>query len=140
MTRQDTVSLLYARVAAIQRRDLDALMQLHADSCVVESPLGGHATGHEAIRRVYDAWFSAFPDAEFTFEQPIVEGERAVQTATMVGTDTGGFMGLPPSEKRFTLPMVFLFTIRDGRIQHERRVYDFTGLLLQLGVLKAKPA
>jgi hypothetical protein len=28
----------------------------------------------------------------------------------------------------------------DGKIQHERRVYDFTGLMVQLGVLKAKPA
>jgi predicted ester cyclase len=49
-------------------------------------------------------------------------------------------MGLPPTGKKFTMPMVFLFTIRDGRIQHERRVYDFTGLMIQLGVLKAKPA
>jgi len=36
--------------------------------------------------------------------------------------------------------MVFLVDIKDGKIQHERRVYDFTGLMIQLGVLKAKPA
>jgi hypothetical protein len=35
---------------------------------------------------------------------------------------------------------VFLFVIKDGKIHHERRVYDFTGLMIQLGVLKAKPA
>jgi hypothetical protein len=28
----------------------------------------------------------------------------------------------------------------DGLIEHERRIYDFTGLLVQLGVLRAKPA
>jgi hypothetical protein len=28
----------------------------------------------------------------------------------------------------------------DGLIAHERRIYDFTGLLVQLGVLRAKPA
>ena len=38
------------------------------------------------------------------------------------------------------MPMVFLFTMRDGMIQHERRLYGFTGLMIQLGVLKAKPA
>jgi hypothetical protein len=27
----------------------------------------------------------------------------------------------------------------DGLIAHERRVYDFTGLLIQLGVLRSKP-
>jgi hypothetical protein len=27
----------------------------------------------------------------------------------------------------------------EGLIAHERRVYDFTGLLIQLGVLRSKP-
>jgi len=30
--------------------------------------------------------------------------------------------------------------LRNGKIVHERRIYDFTGLLVQIGVLKAKPA
>ena len=33
-----------------------------------------------------------------------------------------------------------LFTLEDGLIVHERRVYDFTGMLVQIGLLKAKPA
>jgi hypothetical protein len=32
-----------------------------------------------------------------------------------------------------------VFTFRDGLIIEERRIYDFTGLLVQVGVLKAKP-
>jgi hypothetical protein len=28
----------------------------------------------------------------------------------------------------------------DGAVVHERRIYDFTGMLVQIGVLKAKPA
>ena len=35
--------------------------------------------------------------------------------------------------------MVFLFEFQDGRIVRERRIYDFTGLLVQIGVLSAKP-
>jgi predicted ester cyclase len=49
-------------------------------------------------------------------------------------------MGLPPSGKRFSLPVVFMFTFVDGLIAHERIVYDFTGMLVQIGLLKAKPA
>jgi len=29
--------------------------------------------------------------------------------------------------------------VTDRQIAHERRIYDFTGLLIQIGVLKAKP-
>lgn len=27
----------------------------------------------------------------------------------------------------------------DGQIAHEKRIYDFTGFLVEIGVLKAKP-
>ena len=140
MTRDEVVSLLDRRFTALNNRDLTALMTVHDPKGVVDSPLGGHATGSEAIRKVYDAWLASFPDAQFEIEPPIVDGDRVAQVATVTGTDSGGFMGLPPTGKKFSMPMVFLFTMKDGKIQHERRVYDFTGLLIQLGVLKAKPA
>jgi hypothetical protein len=37
------------------------------------------------------------------------------------------------------VPGVFVYELKDGKIVHERRVYDFTGLLIQTGLLKAKP-
>jgi hypothetical protein len=30
--------------------------------------------------------------------------------------------------------------LENGKIVRERRIFDFTGLLVQIGVLKAKPA
>jgi hypothetical protein len=33
-----------------------------------------------------------------------------------------------------------LFEMQDGLIAYERRYYDFTGLLIQLGILRGKPA
>jgi hypothetical protein len=35
---------------------------------------------------------------------------------------------------------VFVYTLKDNQIVHERRILDFTGVLLQVGILKAKPA
>ncbi len=58
----------------------------------------------------------------------------------LAGTDLGGFMGLAPTGKPFRITIVFLFTFDDRHIVHERRIYDFTGMLVQIGVLKAKPA
>ena len=140
MTHEEVAALLENRFSALDERNFAALMSSHADDGIVESPLGGHAKGLEAIRKVYEAWIASFPDVQFEREKPIVDGDRVAQVAMVKGTDIGGFMGLPPTGKRFTMPMVFLFTLKDGKIQHERRVYDFTGLLIQLGVLKAKPA
>jgi len=54
------------------------------------------------------------------------------QTLVMEGTDTGGFLGQAPTGRPFRLFAVILLTLENGKIRHERRVYDITGLLLQL--------
>ncbi len=55
-------------------------------------------------------------------------------------THIGEFLGMPPTGKRFIMPAVFFYQLENGKIVRERRIYDFTGLLVQIGVLKAKPA
>jgi predicted ester cyclase len=85
------------------------------------------------------AWFDGFPDVTFTKTTLVIDGDRAVSIGDIHGTDTGGFMGLPPTNKPFRLPIVFVCTLEDGFIVREQRIYDFTGMLLQIGVLKAKP-
>jgi len=141
MTREQIHTLFDQRHGALQRRDSDLLAALHAQMGVLESPsAGGTVTGRAAIERVYQAWFTAFPDFDFLSDELLVDGDRVVEVGTISGTDTGGFMGLPPTDKPFHFPVIVLFTVQDGQILHERRVYDFTGLLVQIGVLKAKPA
>ena len=140
MTRDDIMALLARRHDAIVRRDAAALMADYAEDAVVESPLAGIVKGREANEQVYRALWSAFPDRVDRVEEPIVDGDRAAQVDTITGTDLGGFMGLAPTGKPFRIPIVFLFTFNDRHIVHERRIYDFTGMLVQIGVLKAKPA
>jgi len=70
----------------------------------------------------------------------IIDGDRVVYVFTMSGTDTGGLMGMEPSGKPALVPMVFVSRVANGVIVRERRIYDFTGMLVQIGVLKAKPA
>ena len=140
MTREEIVSLFSRRAAAQGDHDVDALTALYADSCVVESPLGGTHQGRDAIAHVFRSFFDAFPDANLTQEELIVDGDRVVQVGTLSGTDTGGLMGMAPSGRPALVPMVIVCRVSGGLIVHERRVYDFTGMLVQIGVLKAKPA
>lgn len=140
MTRDETQRFFDRRLDAWKNRDIEALKLDHTEDCVLESPIAGTVTGRAAIENVYRGLLTSFPD--FTIHNPdlIVEDSRVVQMVTMSGTNTGGFMGLPPTGKRFTFPVVVIFTFRDGMIAHERRIYDFTGFLMEIGVLKAKPA
>ena len=49
-------------------------------------------------------------------------------------------MGLAGTNRRFRIQGVRLYDMKAGLIQTERRLYDFTGLLIQVGVLRSKPA
>lgn len=140
MTREEITALFARRQNAMDRRDVDALASLHAEDGVVESLMAGTVNGRTAIAGVYSAWFKAFPDVVMTGDDLLIDGDRVAQLNSVVGTDIGGFMGLPPTGRPFRLPIVHLYTLGEGHIVHERRIYDFTGLLVQIGVIKAKYA
>ena len=140
MTRDDVVAVLEKRQAALDRRDWAAFRALYAEDARAESPLGGSVQGPDGIVTATDAFFVGFPEAVITPQPPIVDGDRAAVVAEVVGTHVGAIMGLPPSGRAFRVWMTTVFELRDGLIVHDRRIYDFTGLLVQIGVLKAKPA
>lgn len=139
MTRDDVVALFKRRQDALSRHDSAALAELHAPSGVLESPMaGGTATGREAIEQVYRSFFTSLSP---TIEQEalLVDGDHVAHLVRMEGTHRGGLMGMPATGRTFSLSMVSLCEVREGLIVRERRIYDFTGLLVQVGAIKAKP-
>jgi len=141
MTRRDIDDLLDRWLKAMDDHDLDALALLYAKDCVIESPLAaGKIQGREANANVHRAVFEAFPDLVFRREALLIDGDLVAQIGKMTGTDTGGLMGMTPSGRVAEIPIVFYSKVAGGEIVFERRVYDFTGLLVQVGVLKARPA
>ncbi len=141
MTRDAIAALIAQRTDALNRHDVAALCDLYAVDCTVHSPMAaGTVKGRQAIRKVYEALFDAFADISYEVERIVIEGNRVAVSGTLRGTSTGGFMGLPASGKAFTVPIVTVGLVAEGVITEERRVYDFTGLLVQAGVLRARPA
>jgi steroid delta-isomerase-like uncharacterized protein len=115
------------------RLDPAALAANYALNCVVESPVAGRHVGRAAVERAFQGIFAAFPDLRLDGEECLVFGNRAVWVTTVTGTDNGGFMGLPPTNKPFSAPTIFMFSFgTNGEIVHERRMYDFSRLLLHL--------
>jgi len=140
VTRTEIATLFARRQEASNRHDLVTLMEGYAADCLLVSPMAGTVKGPAAVEQVYRAWYTAFPDASTRHEALLIDGDQVAEMETLSGTDTGGFMGLDPTQKSFEVGVVRFMTLRDGLIVHERRIYDFTGMLVQIGVLKAKPA
>jgi predicted ester cyclase len=140
MTRKQVEALVVRREHAQDQHDAAGVTGLYAEDAVVDSPTaGGTVTGRKAIEEVTRAWFAGIPDVRFTRETLVIDGDRVVWIGEVSGTDTGGFMGLAATGRPFRLPMVVVCTLKDGAIIREQRIYDFTGMLVQIGLLKAKP-
>jgi steroid delta-isomerase-like uncharacterized protein len=138
MTREEIAAFFDRRQAAYDTADAAALAAEYAPGAIVDSPTGGTHQGPAAIERVLEAVFSAFLDLKVRTDSLLIDGNRVAQLLRMEGTHIGEFLGLPPTGKRFDLAAVFLFEFEGRQIVRERRIYDFTGLLVQIGVLKVK--
>jgi steroid delta-isomerase-like uncharacterized protein len=141
MTRADIEALFTRRTDGWTRRDAALVAADYAEDAVAESPMQGRLVGKRRIQEVYEAWMSAFADIEFVSDDLLIDGNRVVQFFTIAGTQTAPFGGVPPTGRRFQIKGALIATIADeGRVTHERRIYDVTNMLVQLGALRTKPA
>lgn len=140
MSRDQLVQLLARHQEYFRQLDPRALAADYTEDAVVSSPMFPRVVGRDAIERSYVALFDVFPEWSMTFDAPIVDDDQAAVYCVVDAKQRGTFMGIPGSGRRTEFKCVLLMRFRDGRISEERRIYDFTGLLIQLGVLRGKPA
>jgi steroid delta-isomerase-like uncharacterized protein len=141
MANDQLVAFIDRHTAAWNRHDATALCLNHAQDGVVLSPMFARIEGRPQICASYASLFAVFPDWQLRFAAPIIDGNRVALPFSVAATHQGEFMGLPGTGRRCEFEGVSLLELdEDLHIREERRVYDFTGLLTRLGVLKVKPA
>jgi predicted ester cyclase len=80
---------------------------------------------------IYGLW-EAFPDIIITFEDIIVEGNKAVGRYNLAGTHKGKFMDLQPTNKQFKVNGMTVFTFRDSKCVERWNLVDMNSLMEQL--------
>jgi len=140
MTHAELTQFFALMLEGWTSRNPETLSRAHAEDGTVVSPLFRKVTGRPAILQSYRSLFAIFPDWEYHGDALIVDGTRVAQPFTVQATHVGDFMGIPGSGRKCEIQGVCLFDMAGGLIAHERRIYDFTGLLIRLGILRGTPA
>jgi steroid delta-isomerase-like uncharacterized protein len=141
ITRAELQAVIERFMDTWQRRDLAAIARCYREDGVVESPMYATLRGRKAIEEANRAFFTSFPDATFAVESTVIDPPHVALFTTVNATHMNDFFGLPGTNKRIEFRNSRLFEMDDqGLVAHERRIYDFTGVLVQIGVLRAKPA
>lgn len=141
MTRKELQGIAERYVETWKRRDPAAIAQYHASNAVAESPMYATLSGRKAIEDASRAFFASFPDATLEIDAILVDPPRVAIFTTVNATHVNEFFGMPGTNRHIEFRNAQLLDIdAQGLIAHERRIYDFTGLLVQLGVLRTRPA
>jgi steroid delta-isomerase-like uncharacterized protein len=142
MTHDQIGAFAHEYLRAWERADVRSLTDAYADAGQIDSPMFHTVSGRDSIAASFTDLFRGLSDWRFTVEDMVIdtsgEEERVVLLMTAQATHAGEMFGFPATGRRTTTRSVHALRLKDGRIVHETRLYDFTGLLVQLGVLKAK--
>ena len=142
MTTAEVRSFLDGFVRAWQGQDVSALAACYTDDCVVVSPIFNTVRGRSAVEKSYTDLFKALAVRNVRVDDIVIGCEgaaRAVIVWTVQSTHVGEVFGMPGTGKTIERTVAYFLTLEDGKISKEVRLYDFTSMLMQLGVLRAKP-
>lgn len=79
--------------------------------------------------------FAGFPDIKVTRVEQHEMGDKVYTYAFWEGTQTGAFMGIPPTGKKVHVEYMDIWRAKDGKIVENWVVMDIMGLMIQLGVV-----
>jgi steroid delta-isomerase-like uncharacterized protein len=141
MTHDEIRAFIERYVESWKREDVRGLAALYAENARIESPLFHTVIGQPGIEKSFRDLFGAFSDWDFRIDDLIIDSgdeAKAVLVFTTRITHRGDLLGMPGTGRRLENKVVHILRFENGRIVSDRRLYDFTGVLVQLGVLKAK--
>jgi len=125
---------------ALNGRELDVLDEILVADFVHNTANPLNANGRAGARRLLTGLLTGFPDARYTVDAAIVDGDRVVLRWTTAGTHEGDFGGFAPTGRRATWTGINVFRVRCGLITESWAQTDGLGRLRQLGLLPGADA
>ncbi|MBX6342095.1 MAG: nuclear transport factor 2 family protein [Thermomicrobiaceae bacterium] len=122
------VEVVQASIAALNRGDIDAALDLCADDIVLWAPgrdlEGQEIRGKERLRLILEYSEARWPDMWSAVRAIVADGERVAVEMTTVASEGG---------RSLIQPMAAFYTVRDGLIVEQRSYYDLGALARALG-------
>src|SRR5258705_13618263 len=136
MSTEENKALVRRWFAAFSSGDVAVVDDLYAADVVDHSPaVPNQAPGREGIKQLVTSFRAAYPDLAFTVEDLIADGDKVASRWTARGTNTGAFMGMPPTGKQVTISGILITRVAGGTMVESWVNFDALGMMQQLGVI-----
>lgn len=111
--------------------------ELFAVDAVDHAAFPGQVSGREGFKQAVRMVHAAFPNIRYTYEDMIAEGDHVATRWTLRGTQTGEFLGMPPTGLPVAVNGINVLRFADGQIVECWETWDRLGLMRQLGIIPA---
>jgi steroid delta-isomerase-like uncharacterized protein len=135
MSIEENKKIIRRYQAIYNSNDLDALGEVLSEDLRTPKIMPGIPTGFEGAKAAHRMMLAGFPDYQTRIDDLIAEDDKVVARITMSGTNTGSFMGIPPTGKHVSFSGIYIARLANGKIVEHWGEEDGVGLLQQLGVL-----
>ena len=96
--------------------NLDAAGEFYAADVVIHNAAPDNPGRLEGVKYTVSGFRAAFPDIQFNVEDMIAEGDKVTQRWSATGTQTGEWLGAPPSGEKTTMGGISIVRIANGKI------------------------
>ena len=123
------------QVAALNRRDLDALMALYAEDATLEFPASPMVQGQRAIREAFSRFFQDWEE-EITLRRVVAAGEVVAAEGIAQGRHRTLHLRIPGRitgpRRTYSHRFAVFLEVEQGKIRRHRVYYDSRDLVRQL--------
>jgi len=135
MSIEENKKIVHRYQEIYNRNDLDALSEVVPEDLLTPKIMPGIPTGIEGAKAAHRIMLAGFPDYQTIIDDLLAEGDKVAARITMSGTNTGSFMGIPPTGKRSSFTGIYIARVANGKIVEHWGEEDSVSLLQQLGAL-----
>lgn len=128
-------AVAYQFIDRFNAHDVEGILALLDPDFIDHDVPPGQDPGIQGAYEFFSMLFTAAPDVQATANLVLAEGDNVVSYLTVTGTQTGGFFGLPPSGRSFSINGVDIIRVVNGKAVERWGSFDQLGLLMQLGVI-----
>ncbi|MCH2676053.1 MAG: ester cyclase [Chloroflexota bacterium] len=122
-------------MSALNAKDMATMESLIADDFVDNDAMPGMAPGRQGMIDMMGMFVGAFPDLNVVVEHWVAEGDLVVGVMTTKGTQTGEFMGMPASGKKFSVREMHMVRVANGKMAEHWGLSNEMSMMQQLGLM-----
>ena len=124
---------MYGRINA---HDVDGFCEYLAGDFVEHEIAPGLEPTKAGVRQFFQMYMAAFPDLSFKVEDMLSSGDKVVARFRAIGTQTGEFMGMPPTGRSVDVGGIDIIRFGEDGLAHEHwGLFDAMAMMQQLGAI-----